>query len=297
MVGGAAAGSVAGEAVHELRRGSTRVEVTVDSTLLAREFGPRFDRCGVVSRFEVEGRGLLHPFGLPDEFGLDGVGVLGFDEAGATGIFVKVGVGVLRRQGPEKYFFGKRYPMEEAFPIAVTNGGDWLESRQESGSTLAGYGYRYVKTYRVLGDGVLRIEYSLENIGGRALRISHYNHNFLRLGGVEPGPEYVVTPSLPSAALSNRGFLIEGRDLRPAAGGSGYLVADLSAVPSELNRVRVVARSLTLEITGGFAPTRFAVWMGKGALSPEVFGVLVLQSGQSAHWWREYRAAVIPEPS
>lgn len=53
-----------------LERGALSVVVEVGSYAEEQEFGPRFDRAGVVRSLRVHGREWLGPWGLVDEFGL-----------------------------------------------------------------------------------------------------------------------------------------------------------------------------------------------------------------------------------
>ncbi|MCU0772707.1 MAG: amidohydrolase [Verrucomicrobia bacterium] len=88
---------------HRLRRGDMEVVIETEPEDFLLEYGSRFDRAAVVRRVTLGGRGFLGRWGMPDEFGLEGEGVLGYTDAPVGGEFVKIGVGRLVRNHTNGY--------------------------------------------------------------------------------------------------------------------------------------------------------------------------------------------------
>jgi hypothetical protein len=166
--------------------------------------GTRFDRTGVVAQATYKGHNFgqywfsstspaVHDFiwqngqvtvstasgaaGPVEEFT-----AIGFDQAGAGGKFLKVGVGILKRD-TDTYDFVHTYP--------VVNEGTRSESATKTSVRLThdlsdkdtGYGYSYVKTVRLVpGKAQMVIEHELKNTGTKSIETAVYCHNFLTLG-------------------------------------------------------------------------------------------------------------------
>src|SRR3954470_19032316 len=173
--------------------------------------GTRFDRTGVVTQATYKGQNYgqywfsstspaVHDFiwqngqvtvstasgaaGPVEEFT-----TIGYDEAGAGGKFLKVGVGILKRDAAA-YDFVHTYP--------VVNEGKRSESATKTSVRLThdlsdkdtGYGYSYVKTVRLVpGKAQMVIEHVLKNTGTKPIETAVYCHNFLTLS---PGNENVT---------------------------------------------------------------------------------------------------------
>ena len=69
---------------------------------------------------------------------------LGFDEAKASGTFVKIGVGVLRKLDDKKYDIFRLYPIADGGKWTVTPKPDSIEFRHEL-ADFSGYAYEYRK--------------------------------------------------------------------------------------------------------------------------------------------------------
>jgi hypothetical protein len=163
--------------------------------------GTRFDQAGVITSLRLNGREFYGPWfdrTAPDvlDYVYDAAGavVAGPDSATSgpveefapldftpsPGLFVKIGVGVLRQPDNEPYDHYRHYTIE--------NGGEWivrktnnqivLSQSLKSGKTA----YTYEKTLRLVpGKPELVIEHRLRNIGGRPISTTVYDHNFLRI--------------------------------------------------------------------------------------------------------------------
>lgn len=278
--------------VHVLAHGSLRVEVEAATDRHMHEFGPRFDRTAIVRSVTVDGVELLGPWGLCDEFGLYGDGVLGYEVADIGDRFVKIGVGTLLKDTSASYHFAHPYPVSELFPTLLETADQQLSVSQDSDPGLP-HRYQYRKTYTVGADNVLTITYHLANSGEVPWTFEHYNHHWFRLGTLAPGPSYRVSSGfkLPAAETS---FLLEPNALRMAAplddGGAAYYGSDLrNATVSENTVTLSVDGSTIVRYAGSFAPARFSVYASAEGFCPEIFKRSALQPGETVSWSATYR--------
>jgi hypothetical protein len=181
--------------------------------------GARFDWSGVIAALEYEGHNYygrwydrvdpgVHDFqyqgteivastcsgltGPVEEFQTNH-SALGFDEAQVGGTFIKIGVGVLRKDSLE-YDFVKQYELVDPGQWSVKRGHDSVEFTHELADRSTGYAYIYRKTVRlVAGKPEMVLKHSLKNTGRLAIHTSVYNHNFLALDQAAPGPDFIIT--------------------------------------------------------------------------------------------------------
>jgi len=183
----------------------------------------RFDWSGVIASLEYKGHNYYGPWfdgvdpkvhdfayvgtrviaspctadsGPVEEFQTNG-SALGWDEAKPGGTFVKIGVGVLRKD-QASYDFVKLYEIVDPGKWTVRTHRDSIEFTQRLTDPSSGYGYIYRKTLRlVAGKPQMVLEHSLRNIGRRTIQTAVYNHNFLVLDHQVPGPDFSITVPFP----------------------------------------------------------------------------------------------------
>jgi hypothetical protein len=281
------------EVVHVLSAGDLRVEIATDTRRLEKAYGPRFDRSAVVVSVKRKGIEFVEARGLCDEFGLRGLGVLGYaDAAVGVGEFLKIGVGVLRRDHAGDYTFVRHWPVAASLPVEVVVGADELAVTQRS-PLRHGFAYKLSKRYQVQAEGTLLIEYELANSGMRSFAFEHYNHNFLNLGATAIDTSFQVTPGFALPEPGNAGWQEEKGGLRltrPAPPRGGVVFGVEVSVPAEMNWLRVTREGgASVEIAGDFPLARFAVWATEAALCPELFYRSEIAVGASVRWSHRYR--------
>ncbi|MFN7996588.1 MAG: hypothetical protein U0Q18_23455 [Bryobacteraceae bacterium] len=283
----------------------------------------RFDWSGAIGSLEYKGHNYYGPwFKRVDpnvhDFGYDGEDViaspcagdsgpveefqtngsaLGWDEAKPGGTFIKIGVGVLRKDSA-KYDFVKLYRMVDPGKWSVRTHPDSVEFTQELSDPSTGYAYVYQKTVRLLsGKPEMVLEHQLKNTGRRAIRSSVYNHNFLVLDEQPVGPDFAVT--LPFEVRTDgpraNGFLeavgnrikylkkLAPHDVASMAiGGFGPNAAD--------NEIRIENRKAGagVRITGDHPLTREYLWSIKTVLSIEPTISMDIAPGGEFHWKMSY---------
>jgi len=218
----------------KITNGELRVRLYLPDARRGYYRGTRFDWSGVIAALEYKGHNYYGPWysrvdpsvhdfqyegaeivastcsgvtGPVEEFRTNH-SALGFDEAKVGGTFIKIGVGVLRKDS-EKYDSFKQYELVDPGKWTVENHTDSVEFTQELTDPATGYGYIYRKTVRLIpGKPEMVLEHHLRNTGRRAIQGSVYNHNFLVLDKQPPGPDFSLTlpfqihsPLLPNKEL------------------------------------------------------------------------------------------------
>lgn len=279
--------------IHRLTAGDTVAELAVDTSRLHAQYGPRFDRTAMVVSIRRAGREYLDPRGLCDEFGFSGRGVLGYDEASPDGgEFLKIGVGVLRRDTAEAYKFSRIWPIVRLLEVEVHASPSSLLVRQNS-PEVQGFAYSYEKHYELGPDGTLLIKYKLTNTGPKPFAFDQYNHNFFSFAGAIADPGYAVVPAFPVEVKGDQGWSYNGAELRlrreaPARPGV-YFGQDLE-LTAAVNRVTLRhTNGQWVECAGDFPAVRFAVWATLPTVCPEIFHRAQVSPGATITWQRSYR--------
>ena len=225
----------------------------------------------------------------------------GFNEAvtgatNGTGDFLKVGVGILRKD-VATYNWGHNYPAVELAETQATwdAGGDRVTFRQTLKGTANGYTCELDVSIR-LREPQMVMEYRLKNSGQKRLVTEQYIHNFLVFSDKPVGPAYEVRVPYD--------FLLEG-DPGPAIRRSpgGNLIEFQQRVPQPVkfrlstppgyqgaNALTVVQTEVkqSLAIEASLPSHGVDLWCTDRQLSPEMLVLIVLDPGQEKRWGRTY---------
>ena len=277
----------------------------------------RFDWSGVIASLEYAGHNFYGPWfskydpavrdfayqdadivagsvsamtGPADEFQRP----LGYDKAKPGETFVKIGVGVLRKADDDTYSFGKRFDLVDTGKWTVTAGESSITFIHDLADAASGHGYRYTKTVRLANDtpGMV-IDHTLGNTGSLPIVTNVYNHNFLVLDQLAPGPDYVIT--FPFAITSTRppapdAARIRGNEItytRTLAGqdrvsfpiqGFGPNAGDYD-IRVENRKARAGVR-----VTGDRPLTSVALWSIRTVLAVEPFIDIDVDPGEAFAW-------------
>jgi hypothetical protein len=140
---------------------------------------------------------------------------IGFDAAGVGGAFLKIGVGILKRN-TEKYDHVLLYPIVNEGKRTTKATKDGVRFTQDISGDPSGYGYSYVKTVHIVpGKPEMTIAHVLKNTGTKPIVTMVYCHNFLSLSpgdeNIELTAPFILKPErTPDPALAK----VEGRSLR-----------------------------------------------------------------------------------
>jgi len=279
--------------------------------------GTRFDRTGVVAQATYKGQNYgqywfsstspaVHDFiwqngqvivstasgaaGPVEEFT-----TIGYDEAGAGGKFLKIGVGILKRDAAA-YDFVHPYPMVNEGKRSESATKTQVRLTHDLSDKDTGYGYSYVKTVRLVpGKAQMVIEHVLKNTGTKPIETAVYCHNFLTLS---PGNEN-VTISAPFNISATKPFTpgaaeVSGKTIR-------YLraVKEGESVTSPISGFGTSVSDYDFKVTNtksGFGQriradqplSRINFWSIRTNVSWEPYIAISLKPGESKKWTYTY---------
>ncbi len=312
-----------------ITNGQIRVKLYLPDAKKGFYRGTRFDWSGVIASLEYKGHdyyGLwfnsvdpkVHDYryagaeivaspcsgavGPVEEFGTNG-SALGWDEANVGGTYIKIGVGVLRKE-TRHYDFVRQYAIVDPGQWTVKVHPDSVEFTHKLTDPSSGYAYIYTKTVRLIeGKPEMVLEHSLKNTGRRTIQSTVYNHNFLVLDKQPPGPDFTITlpfqirsSNPPSSELAEfRGnqiiFLktLQNEDMVET------LMEGFGDSPTD-NEIRIENRKVGagMTITGDHPLSSLNLWSIRTVLAMEPFIAMSVAPGQEFTWKISYRYYSLP---
>lgn len=220
---------------------------------------------------------------------------IGFQAAGMGGDFLKIGIGMLKRD-TEKEDHVHPYPIVNAGSVRSRATKTDVRITQTMNDKASGYGYRYTKTIRMVpGKAQMVIEHSLTNTGGKDIDTNVYCHNFLTLS---PGNEN-ITITAPFAIKAERPFapdaaavdgktirylraVKEGESVTSPISGFGNTASDFDFT------VMNTKTGFGQRIRGDQPPARINFWSIATNASWEPYVAIALKPGQSKRWTYTY---------
>lgn len=228
---------------------------------------------------------------------------LGWDEAKRDGRFIKIGVGVLRKDS-ERY---NRYA-----PYEVLDCGKWsikkrknsVEFIQELSDPSSGFAYIYRKVVRLeKTKPVMVIEHNLKNTGKLAIHSSVYNHNFVVLDKQAPGPDFTFrVPFQIQAIQPPKEELIEirGNEIvykRPLTGKDEAVVL-IKGFSDKIKDTEIIIENKKvgagLKISGDRPLIRDILWSIRTVLAIEPYISIDIQPGAEFNWKNMFEYYTIP---
>ncbi|MHC4884430.1 MAG: hypothetical protein ACYTGH_05020 [Planctomycetota bacterium] len=271
--------------------------------------GVRFCRAGIPTNVTWHGRQIFGPWreesvqqsfhdavaGMAGEFDIGFAGLPtppGYDCAAPGDAFLKIGVGVLRRRDEEDYGFDQPYELIDSAPWTVREEGAAVE--MVHAQSLGEHGYHYVYRLELRDNQTFTVTHILRNTGAAALHQTHYNHNFLTLGGERLGPGLELELPFAPEAVSEMEvpFAFEGGAISVARELEEAFFSSLSGFGESVQENRVVVRDrrigLELTMVGDFPLHRFHLFATPRTLCPEPFIELNLNPGEERSWSHSY---------
>lgn len=251
---------------------------------------------GPVEEFRVDAGSLSHT-GPHGELFVQ-PGAIGYSDAQPGGLFLKPGVGVLRKLDNSPYQFGNTYP--------IVDTGKWTTKIKSNSITFRqvlhgpdGYAYIYEKNLTLVrGKSLMTLDHSLKNTGRKTIDTLVYDHDFFMLDGKQTGPGMVVhfafepKPADPLAHAAK----IEGKNLvfveplAPRGGVSGYLTGYSTNSPSDYDfTVEDRNAKIGVQQTSDTPLARLYFWSTRSTICPEGYIHLNIPPGRTAHWRISYR--------
>ena len=224
-------------------------------------------------------------------------GALNYAEAKSGGLFVKPGVGLLRKINDAPYSSYFTYPL--------VDGGKWKVRAGRSGvmftqrlKTPIGIAYVYTKNLKLDKDApILLLEHQLKNTGKKPIEMDVYDHDFFMLDHAATGPEIVVHfPFEPKAEhpLMNGGKIVGNdityeQELQPRQTVTSYLTGYSDKVSDYDFTVENRAAGVGVEQTADAPIANFNFWSIRTTVCPEAYIHLSIAPGKTAHWTIKYR--------
>lgn len=225
-------------------------------------------------------------------------GALGYTEAQPGGLFVKIGVGVLRKLDDSAYRFGIAYPLVDSGQWKVRVRRDSIVFQQRLKSPL-GFAYLYTKTLKLAksGDTVI-LEHRLQNVGSKTIDTDVYDHDFFMLDnhptgpgmkvrlGFAPKPDKPFAPELAKIEGKEISFL---KELQPKQAVAGYLTGYSDSVSDYDITVQDVTSGIGVQQTADRPIAKFYFWSIRTTISPEAYIHLKITPGETQTWTLRYR--------
>jgi len=290
------------QAAHLLESGALQIEVMDPADPERYNRGVRFSPVANVLRATLDGHDFLFSpaahepvtenCGLAMEFDIctTGGSPPGFEETAMGEGFLKVGVGVLRKD-VERYSFFKAYEVIEPAETRATWARDRAEFEQFS-KGVNGRAYSLKAGVLVKGNSV-EISCSLTNTGRKAFSTEQYAHNYFLFDNAVAGPGYVL--KFP--------WDFEATGLQPQQRAHGREIEFFEAFPPEVKAVNAVikpagdrnevttinpANGLAVRAWTSLPVSRIALHATPAYLCPEMFVRIDLEPGETKEWTRGY---------
>ena len=222
-------------------------------------------------------------------------GALGYSEAKPGELFVKPGVGVLRRVDDSPYRFGFVYPIVDTGTRTTRVKKHFVTFTQKLKGPL-GYAYVYEKKVSLSGS-VMTLEHSLKNTGTRAITTEVYDHDFFIFDG-HPTSEGITIrfpfKPQPEVALGSA-VEIEGNnitykeEIKPRQSVAGYIKGYSDNAADYHFTVEDTKTKVGIEQSSDSPISRFYLWSIHTTVSPEAYIHLDVPPGKTSHWKIHYR--------
>lgn len=227
----------------------------------------------------------------------------GYDAAQPGGVFVKIGVGGLRKLADVPYQFGNSYPIVDTGTWRV-RAARYSVTFQQRLILPGGASYLYTKRLALLRDGRgISLTHSLKNLGTHPLVTDVYDHDFYMLDGQATGPGFVLhfpftpvpaTPLKPDATVQGQD-IVYLRELQPHQTVQSYLTGydpQSSGYSLSLENTRL---HIGIEQKADVPLSRLYLWSIRSTICPEAYIHLEVPPGRSTHWTIDYHFAA-PAP-
>ncbi len=235
----------------------------------------------------ITGRGLYNEFGISD--------ALGYNNCRPGEKFLKIGVGLLKKDTEEPYDFFKNYKVTPFRSLYKTDKHYVIFISYPT--PCNGYAVELTKNISI-NNNSFTIYYDLKNTGEKAVETNEYCHNFLAINRRVINGEYKL----------HFPFSIEKEKIREIVDPDNVLQFNNNSVSwkSELKnqfflnsvdtgkKVRATWSLENSELgvgikeSGNFIPEKINLWGNTHVVSPEIFIKINLPPGKSMSWVREY---------
>lgn len=224
--------------------------------------------------------------GPVEEFGENG-----FDKAGPGGRFLKVGVGILKRDN-DTYDRFHTYPILNRGTRTTHATANSIAFTQTVAGDPSGYGYVFTKTVTLVpGKPTLLIKDTLKNTGRHPIDTTVYNHHFMTLSPGEDGVELKAPFKLDHARpMPDDVVKFDGNTMTYLRGLTGreQVASDLTGFGTSASdndfRVTATKTGFGVRIRADRPVTRLLWWSVPSTMGIEPYMDVKLAPGQSTSW-------------
>ena len=260
----------------------------------------RFDWTGFIPQVSLKGHTFCTPEGAAWHVGdTGGEGICSEFKASDTvmgaddtdDLFLKPGVGLLRRPDKETYNIAVDYKIVEPFPCTMNYGDCFIDFRSDA-IPFKGIAYKTDKHISVI-DNMLIITVTVHNTGEKPIELDEYNHNFLSMNNLGAHPQVklsmhkdfynsVETPGV----IMNEDSITFTDEIK-----SSFMIYCRNPVTHSPLRweLRDDKAGLTVQEWGDFDVTKYMVWGGPHTVTPEIYGNFKIAPGQKSTWTRLWK--------
>lgn len=224
-------------------------------------------------------------------------GGLGYADAKAGGLFVKPGVGVLRKVSDTPYAYMFFYP--------IVDPGKWIVRAKRTEVSFThhlhspiGYSYTYTKTLTLeKNQPIMVIHHLMKNTGVKVIDTDVYEHDFFMLDNAPTGPGMVVhfafnpraTKPLEYGGEIDGKRLVYHQELQQKESVTSVLTG-FSVSPSDNDfTLENENTGVGVEQTGDSPISYFNFWSVRSTIAPEAYVHLHILPGKSQEWTIRYR--------
>lgn len=275
--------------------------------------GTRFDHAGMIAHITYKG----HDYGRywfvktsPDvkNFTYDSDGLVannnnvaagpveefgenGFDAAGLGGRFLKIGVGILKRDN-DTYDRYHTYPILNRGIRTTRATKNSITFTQEIANDPSGYGYRFSKTVTLVpGKPTMLIEDRLQNTGKKPIDTTVYNHHFMTLSPGEDGVELEAPFTLAHARPMPADVVkFDGKRMTYLRGltGEEQVAGDLTGFGETASdndfRVTATKTGYGVRLRANRPVARLLWWSVPSTMGIEPYMDIKIKPGDTMHW-------------
>jgi len=245
-----------------------------------------------ISGVEIVGHEDSHTIGkgFYNEFGIEKA--IGFEDIQVGEWFHKIGVGLLKKEGP-KYDFAHQYAIKPAkFDLNCESEKAMIKC---TSSEYNGYAYQLHKVIRLIENGFV-IEYRLINLGEKPIITDEYNHNFIAL--LLEDKSYNLKFSFRLQKEKFDEFLdpedrikVGVKEMKLKAPIiNPFFISNLSGnevVKAEWE-IGNLKDGVSIKESDDFTTSKINLWGWKKVVSPELFFDIHIEPGKSMEWKRKY---------
>ena len=244
-----------------------------------------------VKNFTYDKDGLVaHPSdvaaGPVEEFAQNG-----FEDAGPGGRFLKIGVGILKRDN-DTYDRFHTYPILTEGKRSTKTTSSSVRFTQVISNDPSGYDYVFIKTITLVpGKAELRIEDRLKNTGKKPIDTSVYDHHFMTLSAGEDGVELQApftlahTRPMPLDVVrfdGNRMTYLRGLT------GEEQVASDLTGFSNAVSdndfKITATKTGYGVRLRADKPVTRLLWWSVPSTMGIEPYMDIKLNPGEETHW-------------